>query len=187
MTTQAATIAVIDWLLAARRPQAAPSPDGRFGLGYSRRYRVTIAVSLVAATGFLIGGILVLQDDLKAFLVGNGVFGAMWLGIAYYAWDAFCVRLSFSELQLVRESLLGTPLAVSWGEIARFRFSSTSNLFTFSTIAGRHFRVSLFRDGLETLAEVSTRRLGGLPVTESLRTLHEKARNPQRVGCLTVG
>lgn len=179
MVTQALTIAVINWLLAARRPQAAPSSGGRFGLGYSRRYRVVILILFLAATGFLVMGLLAFRDDPQAFLIGSGIFGLMWLGAAYCAWDTFCVRLSFSEMQLVREPSLGTITTLSWGEIAGLGFSANSNLFTFSTPTGRRFRVSLFRDGLGTLAEVAGRRLDSSPAAGSLPVLYEKARNPK--------
>lgn len=107
------TKVLLEWLRGGRSGVVRPDPaDQSINLCFGRAYRVTIALTFVIATGFLIGGVLVVGADRQAQAIMGVVFGALWLGAAYGLYDAFCVQVRAAMISAV---VLSPMLGVAHG------------------------------------------------------------------------
>ena len=69
-------------------------------------------------------------------------------------------------------------MTLPWSSITRVDYSSTWNWFCFRGADGQKIRVSIYRNGLVTFAEVASRRMAAGPAGGVPHVLQEKALNP---------
>jgi len=177
---QILTVALLNWILRGRDPAARIDPHtGRYSLSYSSRYRRMIVCLVIVTTAFAILGAVVAREVKgPALVLTVTIFGSMWLAGLYAAYDAFLVDLSFGTDGLKRSAAGGGSLMVPWSRVTAVEFSPTANWFTFRSPDARPIRVSIYRNGLATLGEISDAGLKTSPAGRSHYLLHEKARNP---------
>ncbi len=175
---QASTKAVLRWLLAAREPKARQDSLGRSALGYSWTYRWLIIGAVCISSSLLILGSVATWDDSKALLLVASILGCMWLGSLYLARDAFVVKLRVEEHGISRRGLLGQTAFLPWSEITDIKHSF--HWFSFRARGCPTIRVSIYRNGLETLSEHAHVQLDSAVVDKAAVPLREKALNPNR-------
>ncbi len=179
--SRAASTALLGFLLRKRNPAASRDPrSGLYRLPFGRPYRVTAVVLALEAAALLALEIVAFKDDPApaALLVASSVFGLIALAALYGLYDAFLVRMSFSEEVLVREGPFGDPLRVPWTAVISVEYSTIGNWFVFHSPGRPSVRVSIYRDGLGTFAEVAGQGLARGPAGGGHDLLHEKAGNP---------
>ncbi len=179
--SKTATNALLDFLLRKRNPAAPLDPrSGRYLLPFGRPYRVAVVILAVEAAALLALEIVAFKDDPgpAALVLASSIFGLLFLAMLYGLFDAFLVRISFSEEMLVRESPFGRPLSVPWSAVISVEYSTIGNWFVFHSPGRPSVRVSIYRNGLATFAEVAGRGLARSPAGGGHYLLCEKAKNP---------
>jgi len=151
--TEFATLALLSWLKKGRVGIAAASPvDGSFNLGFSSRYRATMAAFFSIATGFLVLGLVAFWREPRTLLLMTAVFGTMWLAMAYTVYDTFLVLVSASPAGVRVRSPLSGERMLPWERLRRVSYSSLASSFSFESLDGWSVRISLYRNGLLSLA-----------------------------------
>ena len=158
MPTGQASKLISEWILgrilASRDATAERHREtGRFVMTYPRMFRRLIAMFLVLSTGFLILGMAGTADDTKALLLITAIFGLLWLAMAYGFYEMLFVRIEFSEEGLFQDSPLKRQAFIPWSQVRRVDYSESMKWFRFRTESGT-IRVSVYRNGLESLADV---------------------------------
>ncbi len=179
--SRAATTALLGFLLRKRNPVAARDPrSGRYLLPFGRPYRVTVVVLAIVAAALLTLEIVAFKDDPgpAALMLASSIFGLIALAALYGLHDAFLVRLSFSEEEIVLESRFGEPRRLPWSAVLSVEYSTIGNWFVFRSAGRPSIRVSIYRNGLGTFAEVAERGLAHSPAGGGHYLLYEKAKNP---------
>ncbi len=179
--SRAASTALLGSLLRKRNPVAPIDPrSGRRLLPFGRACRVTVAIFAVEAAALLALEIVAFKDDPRpvALVLASAVFGLLVLAMLYALYDAFLVELSFSEEMIVRESPFGGRLLLPWSTVTSVEYSTIGNWFVFRAPGRPPVRVSIYRSGLGTFAEVAGRGLERSPAGGGHYLLHEKAKNP---------
>ena len=82
----------------------------------------------------------------------TAVFGTMWLPMAYTTYDTFLVSMSASSAGLRRRTPLGGERKLPWERLRRVSYSSLANSLRFESLDGWSFRISVCRNGLQSLA-----------------------------------
>ena len=168
---------IISWLLSKRVPAARVDVlSGRFVLDYPLRYIATVVAFFIAACGFVVLGLVAWWEDWNKLLFAFMIIGPIWLYFGLAIYDALCVQLSFSPQALVKTTPLGGQVWVPWQGVTKVSYSTLTDLFTFSSSAGA-VRVTIFRNGLGTLAEVAEEALKSTPLGKAPHLLFEKASN----------
>lgn len=171
-----ASLWVLKLLLSRRTPEAArDAASGRFVLGYSRTYRLLIAALAAFSAGLLAVGAVSSLDDAGTLLIACGVFGTMTLGMAWALYDAFVVRLEFSEEGIFRSVPGRAATAMPWPSVTSVQYSTTWSWFRFRAPGFPTLSVSIYRDGLRTFADVAARGLVRSPAGKAPYLLHQKA------------
>jgi hypothetical protein len=170
---------VLDLLLSRRTPEVARDPaTGRYVMGYSRTLRAIIASFLLLSAGVLILGVGSSLDAPGTLVIVGLVFGVMTLSMAWGAYDAFLVRVEFSEEGLFRSVLGETKAAIPWSAVTSVDYSTTWSWFQFRGQGFPTLRVSIYRDGLRTFADHAARWLERSPAGKAPYLLHQKAAQP---------
>jgi hypothetical protein len=170
---------ILSWLLAKRDPAAQRDPvTGRFCLPYSRPYQWMVLVMFLLATGFLVLGIAGTLDDPKALLIVSSIFGLLWIGMVAALYDVKLVTIDVSDDGIRRKGPFGSEIHLSWQEIDRMGYSEAWKWFYFRAPGAGTIRVSVYRNGLETLAATAAARLQGRPVEANVTVLRERTARP---------
>jgi len=171
---------LLGWLLSQRDPEAElDMATGTRRLTYSRRFQVTTIVVLVVASGafgFITG---LMRDDLNALAGALAIFGLMWLAAMVGAWDAFLTKVSFSSEGIFLDRGARAQSFIPWSAVTRVRYSRLGSWFAFRAPGFRTVRVSIYRNGLKSLAEVASLQLAHAKAGNIPALLFEKARNPR--------
>ena len=178
-TTHASTTAILAWLLRARMPAITLNPvDGSIPLDYGPTYRIVLMVFVLLTAAMLVGIGVVFWGDAPAFAIAVGIFGAMWFGFVYGAYDAFCVTMKASSRGLESKSPLTGHRVLPWESITRVTYGSTGNWYRFKSEWGWSIRVSIYRNGLRSFSALVSANIGRSPARAHLRrstcTLRER-------------
>ncbi len=179
--SRTATTALLAFLLRKRNPVASRDPrSGLYGLPFGRPYRITVVILAIEAAALLALEIVAFKDDPgpAALVLASSIFGLIFLAALYGLYDGFLARIGFSEEMLVRETPFGPPLRVPWTAVISVEYSTVGNWFVFHAPGRPSIRVSIYRNGLGTFADVAGRGLERGPAGGGHYLLHEKARNP---------
>lgn len=174
----AMTAAVVRRLLAGRRPRASQDESGRFVLDYSPVYRWLAVVAVLVSAGFLALGIAGFHDDAKGLAVVGGIFATMLAGALFLARDVFWLRIAIDDEGIHRSARGGRAVTVPWTEIERVHFSESMHWFSFISTDHPTVRVSLYRNGLVTLAEHAEGKLAPAAAAAAGPLLRAKTPDP---------
>jgi hypothetical protein len=157
-----ATRKVLSWLLSSRVGKVRPDlSDGSIELSYSRQYRMAMIFMFLLANGLLALAIP-FWGDLPKFLLVSGIFGVLWAALLYCVYDAFLRSIRVSGEGITRVGVL-TRKVLDWTPIQKVSYSSLGNWYTFRSADGWSIRVSIYRNGLGSLAELAARYLPQSP------------------------
>lgn len=166
---------LLDKILASRDPIAEIDPStGRHVLSYGKAYRWMVISLLAIAVSFLALGIWGSLGDPKALLIVGGVFGVFTLAMVISFYEMVHVRLAFSRDGLYKSSPLGRELFIPWSGLDKASWSESFKWLKLSTGTGEVIRISIYRDGLRTLAETASERLEGTAAAGHARLIREK-------------
>ena len=177
--SHAATNTVLKWLLNKRNPEAEQdATTGRLLLSYSRPYRLMILTFAVFSSLILVFGVFVFRDELRPLIIVSLIFGLLWVEMLFAVYDTFLVRLSFTEEAIFREGRFGGTIVVPWSSITAVSYSAIWNWFKLQAESFPTIRVSIYRNGLGTLAQYAGRGLERSPAGSTPLLLHQLAVNP---------
>ncbi len=114
-----------------------------------------------------------------ALVLASSIFGLILFAALLGLHDAFLVRLSFSDEEIVLESRFAEPRRLPWSAVLSVDHSTIGNWFVFRSAGRPSMRISIYRNGLGTFAEVAERGLAHSPAGSGHYLLFEKARNPR--------
>ncbi len=139
-----------------------------------------IVVLAIVAAALLALEVMAFKDDPGpvALVLASSIFGLILLAALWGLHDAFLVRLSFSEEEIVLESRFGEPRRLPWSAVLSVDYSTIGNWFVFRSAGRPSMRISIYRNGLRTFADVAERGLAHSPAGGGHYLLYEKARNP---------
>ena len=173
------TVKILQWLLAKRNPLAPRDPvTGRFCLPYSRPYSWMIVTMFLVTTAVLVFGIAGTIDDPKALLIVSVIFGLLWIGMAAAVYDVRLVKIEFSDDGIRRRGPLGSEIYLPWQSMDRVGYSDTWKWFHFRAANTGTIRISIYRNGLDTLAETAASQLQTSPASSSVTILRERIARP---------
>jgi hypothetical protein len=153
---------LLNKILASREPSAETDcATGRFVLRYGRAYRWMVSLLLAIAAGFLVMGMMGTVGDLKAFLIVTGIFGIFTLAMLIAFYEMMYVKIGFSRDGLHRSTPIRQDLFIPWSGVAAVTYSESFKWLKLRTEARESICVSIYRDGLGTLAEMACERLEG--------------------------
>jgi len=171
---------ILNWLLRKREMQAPrDSATGRYLLSCGVPYRVVLIFCVMLFLGFLALG-TVFRDQPVSWAVYSAVFGLPALGTLYCIHEVLAVRISFSEDGIQREGGLSPSVTLPWSSITHVDYSNAWSWFCFRGMDGQKIRVSIYMNGLATLAEFASRRVASGPAGGAPPLLLEKALNSER-------
>lgn len=151
--------AILGGLSIRRETTVEPDETGTVHLRHGRVFRRMVAFYVTLTTTLLALGCTALWPDRTGFALVAFVFGAMWLASLGLAFEVFGVELSADEDGVTRRNLLGRERRLAWKEVAGVRHSEAFHRLSFRAPGQRPLRVSLYRDGLGTLASLAEERL----------------------------
>ena len=152
---------VLDWLLARREAEVPSDPaTGRRSLTYSRRFLWTTCLVWVVANAAFSATIVLMKEDPPALVWGAGLFGLLWVAALAAAWDAFVTKLSVTEEGIWLQRGRAQRAFVPWKAVSNVRYSRLGSWFSFRAPGYPTVRVSLYRNGLGTLARCAERGMG---------------------------
>jgi hypothetical protein len=169
---------ILNWLLRKREMQATRDPaTGRYLLSCGAAYRGVLIVCALLFLGFLALGIA-LRDEPVSWAVYSAVFLLPTLGTLYCIHEVLMVRISFSEDGIQREGGLAPSVTLLWSSLTGVDYSNAWSWFSFRGQDGHKIHVSVYMNGLATLAEFASRRMASGPAGGAPPLLLEKALNP---------
>lgn len=171
---------LLERLLRARDPIARHDPaSGRYRLAYGRAWAWIAGLFVLISAGFLLFGVAVVRDDAVPLAIVVVVFGSMTAASLYALYDVAFVRLSFDGETLVKDSPLSGPVWVPWSRVVKVEYSNAASQIVFRSADGQTVRVSIYRNGLGTLADVAGAALQRGPMGTAPSVLYEKAAPPE--------
>ncbi|MDX1389518.1 MAG: hypothetical protein R3344_10040 [Acidobacteriota bacterium] len=151
--SNAITERLLTWILSKRDPVAPVDPTtGRHLLPYGRAFRRMVVLMTAVAGGFLVLGIVGTWGDTEALAIVTVVFGTMLGGFVWGLYESHFVRIGFSNDGIYRQ-VAGRELWVPWSDVVAVEFSESMKWFRFRTRSHGTIRVSVYRNGLGTLAD----------------------------------
>ncbi len=154
LLTHGLTSAVLRWLRGARVADAALGPEASVELCFSPAYRVTVVILGAVATALLAGTVVIFHDDPQALVMTVAIFGALWLATFAAVYDAFGVRLTAAPRGVTTRSWFGGERFLPWERLSAVTYNSNMNWYRFRSDQGWSVRVSIFRSGLGTFAQL---------------------------------
>jgi len=171
---------ILNWLLRKRKLQAPRDPaTGRYLLSCGVAYRVVLILCGLLFLRFLTLGIA-FRNEPVSWAVYSAVFLPPTLGTLYCIHEVLVVNISFSEDGIQRKGGLGPAVTLPWSSITRVDYSNAWSWFCFRALDGQKIRVSIYMNGLATLAEFASRRMASGPAGGAPPLLLEKALNPDQ-------
>jgi hypothetical protein len=144
---------ILAWLLSRRDPVAPIDPvTGRYLLPYGRMFRRVSVLMLGVAAGSLVLGAVGTWGDTRAFTLITSLFGMFLCGCLWGLYESHVVTLGFSRDGIFRRGF-GQEVWIPWSDVTRVDFSESMKWFRFRTRSRGTIRVSLYRNGLGTLAD----------------------------------
>jgi hypothetical protein len=178
---QVLVVSILNWLLRGRNPVARVDQEtGRYLLDFGTRYKWVAACYLVATSAFVALGIAIApQLAASGVILVSLIFGSMWLAGVWVVLDAFLVGLSFSSDGVTRILPLRGTAYLPWSRVTKVDYVASANWFSFRSVDNMVIRVSIYRNGLATLEQVSGLALKTSPCGKAPYLLYEKAQNPK--------
>ena len=165
---------MLEWLLRVREPEAEPDlATGRRSLTYSRRFLWTACVVSIVADGAFGLTMVLMWEDPPALAWGIGIFGLLWLAAMVAAWDAFWTKVSVSSEGIFLER--GRGVLIPWDKISRVRYSRLGSWFSFRAPGYPTVRVSIYRNGLQSLARLARQGMAPAAAANASDLLQEMA------------
>jgi hypothetical protein len=158
------TQALLSWLLDRRERVVAPDPiDGSIVLSFGGAYKATVAAVFVVATVMWVFALVVFYGEAgTAFALGIG-FGVLWFATLYGVYDAFAVVVRASARGLESESPLFGARQLPWEDIQRVDYATHGNWYTFRSGRGWAIRISIYRNGLKSFANLVAANISRSP------------------------
>lgn len=167
---------MLESLLRVREPEVQPDvATGRRRLTYSRRFLWTACLVSVVANGAFGLTMVLTREDPPARVWGIGIFGLLWVAAMIAAWDAFWTKVSVSEAGIYLERGRAACVFIPWSAVEGVRYSRLGSWFAFRAPGYPTVRVSVYRNGLLSLAECARRGLSAGTATEATVLLREMA------------
>jgi hypothetical protein len=172
--THGVTKSLLGWLRGSRSGTVPSDPtDHSIELRFGSPYRVAVAAGFLLATGFLLGGVLAVGEDRQAQVIVGVVFGALWFGMIYGVYDAYGVQLKASPRGIRSKSWLRQEREMYWEQIDRISYASIGNWYTFRSSQGWSVRVSIYRNGLRSFADLVAANVGRSPARLTPRQFYQ--------------
>ena len=168
------TKTLLSWLLDIRVGIARAEPlDGGISMTFGRAYRTIVFVFLLLATAMVAGAVVVFRGEPMPLSIGLSIAGALWLGILYAAYDAFCVRLTASQHGLQSRSFLTGTRMLPWERIQNVSYASYGHWYTFRSDRGSAIRVSIYRNGLRSFSALVAENIRRSPARFTPRDFYK--------------
>lgn len=158
------TQALLSWLLERREGVVKPDPvDGSIVLSFGRPYQVTVAWLFAVATVMWVFIVVVFYGETgTAAALGLG-FGLMWIATLYGVYDAFGVVVKASARGLESLSPLFGARQLPWEDIQSVSYATHGNWYTFRSGQGWAIRISIYRNGLKSFANLVSSNISRSP------------------------
>ena len=155
---------LLSWLMELRVGVAPSDPvDGSITMAFGRAYRATVFILLLIATASLTGFGIVFRGDPVPQVIVLTVFGLLWLGLLYGAYDAFCVDLKTLSRGIESKSPLTGERFLAWECLQSTSYASYGNWYTFKSDQGWAIRVSIYRNGLKSFSALVSANIARSP------------------------
>ncbi len=137
----------------------ATAVDLTYGRGMKALGIVSLVLGLIMILGPLfptLNAFLKLEPRATAAVVISGPFGALFL---YLFAEMLIVRHRVDAEGITCGSIFHRPFKIGWKDVVAVDYSASMSWFTFRAADGRVGRVSLYMNGVRTLAEISLAHL----------------------------
>lgn len=174
IVAQPLTRALLRWLLARRETVAPLDPaTDRAELGYGKPFCVVAVLLTVLSTALMSLGLVGGQGDPKAMTIFMLIFGTMWAASIWALHETFFVSIQVSRDGLFRRIRNGRELHIPWISVTSVTYSEAMNWLVFRAKGRGVIRVSIFRNGLTTLASLAEEHLSGEAARPAAALLQE--------------
>ena len=171
---------VLSWLLAERDPEAWRDVEtDRFVLSHGGGYRRAIGLVACLAGALLVHAYVSTRSAPDLVLVASPLIAFFVARVGLSLYDALFVRVLVDEEGIVCSAPLRPAVAMPWSAVTDVGFSPTMGSLSFRSPKHPTIRVSMYRNGLATLARsVRTGTSDAFP-PEAVWLLEAKAQNPR--------
>ena len=165
---------LLRWLFDGRRLHAdSDNNHGRYVLSYSRRYRWTLLAFTAMCVGLLVLGAFSGEESRQLLAVYYALFIPICGLFFYAAYDAFVLGISFDEQGVFIEG--AQTRFVPWTAVTGVRYVRWLDWFVVECEGGVKIRLSAYRDGLHTFAQLASRGMQAHVAGKAGPLLIEKA------------